>query len=126
VDIAFRIRKPKSMRDVIVEGNDKTSENMILSQLEVKPGDPVSLRKLGNSRRNLYRTGAYSLIDILREPAEGSGGADAETPVRLRVKVREVQPFQFRYGAYFDTERGPGVILDFSNRNRSAVRVCWG
>jgi len=37
--------------------------------------------------------------------------------VRLRVKVREVQPFQLRYGAFFDTERGPGVILDFSNRN---------
>ncbi|MGH9163614.1 MAG: translocation/assembly module TamB domain-containing protein, partial [Vicinamibacteraceae bacterium] len=58
------------------------------------------------------------------EATESSGGSDdqpsaapAQKPVRVDVSVREVQPFQVRYGASFDTERGPGVILDVSNHN---------
>jgi outer membrane protein assembly factor BamA len=37
--------------------------------------------------------------------------------VRVNVAVRETQPFQIRYGVLFDTERGPGGILDISNHN---------
>src|SRR5205085_6846529 len=33
------------------------------------------------------------------------------------VRVQEVQPFEFRYGGFYDTERGPGVIADLTNRN---------
>jgi outer membrane protein assembly factor BamA len=83
---------------------------------------------MGNSRRNLYNTGAYSLVEIVREDVDAAPGeqtrarqADAggEPPrlVRLRVRVREVQPFEVRYGGFFDTERGPGGIVDLSNRN---------
>ena len=35
----------------------------------------------------------------------------------MRIRVREVQPFQLRYGAFYDTERGPGIIADLTNRN---------
>ncbi|MPY88550.1 MAG: BamA/TamA family outer membrane protein [Luteitalea sp.] len=55
---------------------------------------------------------------------EATGGSDgqasrlpAQKPVRVDVTVREVQPFQVRYGASFDTERGPGSILNLSNHN---------
>ena len=41
----------------------------------------------------------------------------ARQPVRLNVSVREVQPFQLRYGASYDTERGLGGIVDLSNHN---------
>jgi outer membrane protein assembly factor BamA len=99
----------------------------------LKAGDPLDLQKLSESRRNLYNTGAYTIVDIAREeigaPAQADakaeegnrsradGPAPAEKPVRLTVKVREVQPFNVRYGASFDTERGPGVIVDIENRN---------
>ena len=33
------------------------------------------------------------------------------------MSVREVQPFQLRYGASYDTERGLGGIFDISNHN---------
>jgi outer membrane protein insertion porin family len=38
-------------------------------------------------------------------------------PVRINVMVREVQPFQLRYGASYDTEGGLGGLLDLSNHN---------
>jgi outer membrane protein assembly complex protein YaeT len=128
VDIRFNITEGRQsvVKEVIVQGNVKTSENMILTQLELEPGAVLDLKKLGSSRRNLYSTGAYGLVEILREdivPAEGEQVRARETsegmqkPVRLRVRVREIQPFELRYGALFDTERGPGGIVDLSNRN---------
>ena len=42
---------------------------------------------------------------------------DGIKPILLKAKLREVQPFDLRYGAYFDTDRGPGAIVDFTNRN---------
>ena len=38
-------------------------------------------------------------------------------PVEMVVSVRENKPFQFRYGGFYDTERGLGAIGDFTNRN---------
>jgi outer membrane protein assembly factor BamA len=128
VDIRFKIAENRQwvVSDVVVEGNIKTSEDMVRTQVELDPGAVLDLRKVGNSRRNLYNTGAYSLVEIAREDANPGGGdqsrarqtGDAgQKPVRLRVRVREIQPFELRYGALFDTERGPGGIVDLSNRN---------
>jgi outer membrane protein assembly complex protein YaeT len=131
VDVRFDIAENRQsiVTDVIVEGNRKTSENLIRTQLELAPGGVLDLRKMGNSRRNLYNTGAYSLVEIVREDADGGAdgeqtrarqtdaGGSAQKLVRLRVRVREVQPYEVRYGGFFDTERGPGGIVDVSNRN---------
>jgi len=108
------------VKDIVVEGNRDTSEKMILSQLDLKPGDPVNLTKIGQTRKKLYNTGAYAIVDISREDVAAEAGATlpANTKlVRLRVHVQEVQPFDLRYGGYYDTERGPGGIVDFSVRN---------
>ena len=102
---------------------------------------------LARSRRNLYETGAFSLVSITPEPVEndspdvaGSGPATPDDPaaapprqpadaapspdaqsdqnlVRVNVSVREVQPIQMRYGASYDTERGVGGIFDISSHN---------
>ena len=91
---------------------------------------PLNLSALARSRRNLYDTGAFSIVDITREELEGDAPAppdgantsdpeqgEEQKPVRLNVSVREVQPFQLRYGASYDTERGLGGIFDISNHN---------
>ena len=130
VDVRFNIAENRQsvVADVVVEGNDKTSENMIRTQLELTPGSVLDLKKMGNSRRNLYTTGAYSLVEIVREDVDAPTGEQTRARqtdasgapqkfVRLRVRVREVQPYEVRYGGFFDTERGPGGIVDVSNRN---------
>src|SRR5678810_41197 len=40
-----------------------------------------------------------------------------QIPVRLLAHVREIQPWELKYGGYYDTARGLGVVTDFSNRN---------
>lgn len=116
VDVIFNIVEgPQSVvQAVTVNGNDATSTGLIRSQLELIAGDPLDSQILSRSRRNLYATGAYSLIDIHRNPLDP---IDGKKLVSLDVNVREVRPFQVTYGGYFDTERGPGGIVDFANRN---------
>ena len=117
VNLNFRIveNARSVVTEISVDGNRDTSENLIRSQLEIQPGDPVNLVKVGNSRRKLYNTGAYAMVDISQEDA--SPAADGTKQVRLKVHVQEIQPFELRYGGFYDTERGPGGIVDISNRN---------
>ena len=118
VAVTYRIDEgPKEVvQSIEVVGNDATSVGLVKSQLTLKEGDTVEPEKVTSSRRNLYSTGAYALVDLEKIPA-GEVSAGGLRPVRLRAKVREVQPFDLRYGAYFDTDRGPGAVVDFTNRN---------
>ena len=144
VDIVFAIEEGQksTIAGLKVEGNRKTSGRLVSEQLEVENGQPLDLAALGRSRRNLYNTGAFSMVDIIRTPVTppepaaptlpcapdsetattaastiGVAGAGAVKPIQVEVSVREVQPIQLRYGASYDTERGVGGILDVSNHN---------
>ncbi|HYO84301.1 MAG TPA: translocation/assembly module TamB domain-containing protein [Bryobacteraceae bacterium] len=130
VGITFRIVENQQavLREITVAGRHNTSEALVRSQIGLKPGDIVDLNRVAEARRNLYETGAYSLVEIEREEITADAGtgegtrtrtpdAPAEKQMRLAVRVREIQPWEFRYGGFFDTERGPGGILDVSNRN---------
>lgn len=102
-----------------VAGNHATSEKLALSQLGIEPGKPLNFEQSTSGRRALYNTGAYTLVDLSYDPIKASS-APLETgvkPLEATLRLREVQPFQIRYGAAFDNEHGPGGILDFRNRN---------
>jgi outer membrane protein assembly complex protein YaeT len=117
VDVTFTIDEgvQSVIADVVVAGNEKTSEHLVRQQVELETGRPLDLSLLARSRRNLYDTGAFSIVDVTREPIDGS--ASGQQQVRLNVSVREVQPLQLRYGVSYDTERGPGGSADLSNHN---------
>lgn len=127
VDVTLRISEGARavVADVRVEGTERVNDSVVRDQLDVSPAQPLDLAALGRSRRNLYETGAFSVVDITREPLTAdqtaSGGTNGQKQddkdVRIQVAVREVQPFQIRYGGSFDTERGLGAIADVSSRN---------
>jgi outer membrane protein assembly factor BamA/autotransporter translocation and assembly factor TamB len=124
---------PRSIvADVEVQGNERTSESFVRGQLLVYPEGVLDVGDLGRSRRSLYSTGAYSIVELSREvvespaagsnggAADGGGSAPAERGdqlVDVTVNVREVQPFQLQYGASYDTERGLGGVVDLTNYN---------
>src|SRR5262249_5085679 len=132
VDIAFTIVESRQsvVAEIAVEGNRKTSEHLVLGQVELSPSQPLNLAALARSRRNLYSTGAFAIADVTREDLDiarpssaaaapqlqGGVGAD-QKPVRLDVSLREVQPVQLRYGLSYDTEGGLGGIFDLSIHN---------
>jgi outer membrane protein assembly factor BamA len=145
VDLAFTISEGRQsvIAGITVEGNDRVSNRLVTEQIQLATAQPLDLSALARSRRNLYDTGAFSVVDIRRRdiesaaPAPASAGSNgsaiagaqvttppvdgaptSETkPVEINVAVREVQPIQLRYGASYDTERGVGGIFDISNHN---------
>lgn len=120
VDVTFNIQEnsQRILEGIDVEGNQKTSSNLARTQIDLKPGEVVSYDKLSLARSNLYNTGAFSFVEIGVMPIpDRTTLKPNQTAVRLAARVRELQPWQLKYGGFYDTERGPGGIIDFSNRN---------
>ncbi|MGE3276631.1 MAG: translocation/assembly module TamB domain-containing protein [Vicinamibacterales bacterium] len=130
--VAVTYRVDEGVKSVVagveIDGADRVSEAVVRNQLALAPGDTLDLTAVGESRRNLYDTGGFSIADITRVPAGDTGDGDAGgaqgltgtegvKPVTLQVHLREVQPFQIRYGLSVDTERGPGGLFEVSNHN---------
>jgi outer membrane protein assembly complex protein YaeT len=121
VDVTLQVEEGRQsvVEKVEIEGRRNTSDKFVRGQVEIPPGTVLDFTRTSKARRNLYDTGAYSLVDIQAQPAPG-GETIAEAnrkPVTLNVKLREVRPFEIRYGGFYDTDRGPGFIADFANRN---------
>lgn len=127
VGVAFRINEGRQaiVSDVRIAGNDKTTEHLVREELAIKPAEPLDLKALSRSRKNLYDSGAFSIVDLSRDTvteAKGSALVGAivgptQKPVQVDVAVREVQPYQFRYGASYDSEGRLGGVFDASVHN---------
>jgi len=125
VDVAFMVTEGRQsvINDIRIAGNHRVSDHLVFEQIQLEPGKPLDVSALARSRRNLYDTGAFSVIDIRRRESRRGLGTDPEEfpadkrPIDITVQIREVQPWQIRYGASYDTERGVGGIFDISNRN---------
>ena len=119
VDIKFDITENDQdiIQDIRVAGNERVSGEMIRSRLVSESGDLMLADKNELSRKRLYDTGAFSLVDLETAELESVDAAPRVNPLSLTVRVREVSPYQLRYGAFYDTERGVGAITDFEARN---------
>jgi outer membrane protein assembly complex protein YaeT len=120
LDLNFQIEENRQrlVEAVRVAGTDHTTDRFVIRQLAFEPGGVLDIQSLGRSRRHLYETGAFSLVEIQSNPVEPAmARPEHQLPVELVVRVQEVRPYQLRYGGSFDTERGPGVIADFTTRN---------
>ncbi len=131
--VAFTVDEGRQsiVREIRVAGNDKTSERLVREQIIVEPAQPLNLQALSRSRKNLYDSGAFSIVDLSRDTVvetTPAGNDDANVigaitgeqpakPVIVEVAVREVQPYQFRYGASYDTEGKLGGVFDASLHN---------
>ena len=121
VDIQFKIDEQQQgvVERVEVDGNSEVGEKFIRGHLKIKEGDILDYKKTELSRRSLYKTGSFSLVELETETiaSELSPGGERQKPLLLRTRIREVVPYKIRYGAFYDTDRGPGAIFDFENRN---------
>ena len=111
VDIQFKINEQQQgvVERVEVDGNREVGEKFIRGHLKIKEGDILDYKKTELSRRSLYKTGSFSLVELETETiaSELSPGGERQKPLLLRTRIREVVPYKIRYGAFYDTDRGP-------------------
>jgi outer membrane protein assembly complex protein YaeT len=120
IDLLFEI--VENIQDVVQEikisGQNRVGAGFIRKQMGLEIGTILDLEMVSRARKRLYDTGAFSLVEI--EPVEiqqNRAEKGTERPMRLEVKVRETVPHRINYGAFFDTDRGPGLTIDYRNHN---------
>lgn len=118
-DVRFQIdeRRRSMIHSIVVQGNERTPAAFVRKQLSIAVGDILDPEMIARSRRALYDTGVFTLVDFDTQPVDIPSAAANTKPVDITVKLRETKPYRFRYGGFYDTDRGAGFTGDISNRN---------
>jgi outer membrane protein insertion porin family len=96
------------VQSILLEGNERTHDKVILTEIDFKPGDVLTPLKIDESISRLQRTGHFSSIDI--------STVEAGSTIALRtvlIKVVERDPGIFTIGAGATNENN-GTIRGYS------------
>jgi outer membrane protein assembly complex protein YaeT len=119
-NVTFEIieRRQSIIRDiVIIEENREISSDFVQRQLDFRIGDILNFARIDETRKRLYAAGVYTSVDFRTEEIPGSTPNDREKAMRIRIRLREIQPYRLQYGLFYDTERGVGGLLEAQNLN---------
>ena len=86
---------------IVIEGEHRVRESTVRRQLAVHEGDLYRQDALFESQRSLYQTDLFRSASVSIAPDSVVGGRDSL--VRLRVRLAEASPTQFRVGAGYGT-----------------------
>jgi outer membrane protein assembly complex protein YaeT len=120
IDVLYNITENRRtlIGAVKVEGNSQTSAEFARSQLLVAEDEPANTALIRESVQNLSRAGAYGSADIqLLAQDEHAAAPSSDAVADLVVSVTEPKPFRVQYGGLYDSDNGPGFIVDVENRN---------
>mgnify|MGYP003623268111 CR=1 FL=1 len=113
VDIDFAIQKKNKVyvRRVLVEGNSKTRDNVILREMRLTDGEAFEGSKLRRSTERLNRLGYFEVAEAELVPTEN------EEEVDLKVKVKERPTGALMAGVGYSTFSNVGVSATIMERN---------
>ncbi|MCL2877170.1 MAG: translocation/assembly module TamB domain-containing protein [Acidobacteria bacterium] len=117
--LTFQIteRRQSFIEKIEIEGNQRNSLQFVTRQLDFQTGDVLDFEKINESRRRLYATGVYSTVDFQTEEIAEDDADPVRKNIRVRLRLRENSPYRLQYGLFYDTERGPGGIVEAQNLN---------
>lgn len=109
------------MGDVAVSGNFTTRERILKNEMEIKTGDPFSLKKLLQSQKNIRN------MEIIRSVQfQPCGLKEKADRVNLIVAVEETKPNVLDAGIGYETEKGAFAHTRLEARNlRGANIKAW-
>jgi predicted acylesterase/phospholipase RssA len=91
---------PGYIKNVVVEGNERTSARIILSAIELKPGKIINRESVQRAIEYLYATGLFDYVNIQIDPDNA-----------LRILLSEKNYWRARLGLRFDQfHLGEGYI----------------
>lgn len=108
VSIIYRIDPGQKVyiKDVLISGNDRTSDNVVRRNMYLAPGDQYNLTDLTDSKAALGRTGFFENSEIAEERV-------SENKMNLIVKLKEQPTGQLMlgggYGSYDKLMLNAGV-----------------
>lgn len=114
VDLSWTITpgEPVKIADIGLDGNERVSEGLIRRELVITRGEYFKLKKILESKQNLYDTGYFNSVEI--EPA-GFNGEDGSVDLALRVKERKMGYIEAGIGV--GNVQGNRIFLEWGQRN---------
>ncbi len=103
----------KRVGQIRLRGNHLTKDKVILRELSLEAGDPISHEKVLQSQQALYRLSLFRNVRITYGPL------DSADPIAqwVDVALEETEPYVTSIAAGYDTEAGAHVNLSLANEN---------
>lgn len=114
IGLTFRITEDQMVRvgRIILRGNERTDDHVILREVNVHPGDPYDYGAVLSGQQHIYRLGFFSLVRF--EPLR-AGEKEYSRDMLLTVEERPAGSVEIGVG-YGDLDRLRGSV-DVSYRN---------
>ncbi|MGB4491628.1 MAG: BamA/TamA family outer membrane protein [Halanaerobiales bacterium] len=100
------------INDIILKGNEKTKDFVILRQLEFKPGDVLNMNVLQNSFQNLVRLNLFAEFNPQLERV-----SILENTANIIIEVAEAKTGLLSVGVTYSTKDGWLGYIDIQERN---------
>lgn len=97
---------------VRVEGETEVDEEYIRSRLPWQQGEPYSLQRVEDARKDLFGSGLFAQADFVPDSE-----LDAQGRLPMTLKVKDRTSRTFRIGGTYSTDLGPGTVLSWEDRN---------
>lgn len=114
VDVEFDILEgvQKVVDRVVLRGNTETDSDVIRRAVELRPGTPLSTRRLLEVQRSLYQLGIFSRVEVSLAPGNPfAGNRD------VVVRVEEGRNRRLSTGLGYDSDDGVRGLLGLAHRN---------
>ncbi len=99
------------LKDILIDGNEKTMDHVILRELSVSPGDILDMNKINNSLRRILMLGFFDEISRSFD--------DGENPDEtiMTIHVTESKTGAATFGAGYSSVEGIFGFLDVAEEN---------
>ncbi|MDL2307767.1 outer membrane protein assembly factor BamA [Desulfovibrio sp. OttesenSCG-928-C06] len=113
VNMVYQIDKKQKVwvRNVILEGNMHSRDNVILRELRLVDGDQFNGRKLGRSMQRLNNTGYFELAESELVPTENPNEVD------LKIKLQDADTGSIMAGVGYSSYSSFGVSGTIQENN---------
>lgn len=99
------------IEDIVLKGNVKTKDKVIMRELEFKKGEVFNGVKVRESRRNLINLGFFDEVNVRHLPGTKEGYQVVE------IEVREGKTGQANFGAGYSSQNGFVGFLQVTKKN---------
>lgn len=108
-DVLYQISKGEKVyfRNITVEGNVKTRDNVIRRALKVSEAQVFHATNLDKSKENVERLGFFETVDVLQEPDEANHAMD----LKIKIKEKSTGSLNASLGASPNTTGSTGVTF---------------
>ena len=110
VTFTFIEGRPAKIRDILVSGNTKTLDKVILREMIIFPGETFSNSKIRGTMQNVFQTGFFEDVQPDIQPV-ASGDVD------MTLKVKEKQTGQFMFGMSYSAETAASGFIQVAETN---------